>query len=142
MKIHIINGPNLNLLGKREPEIYGSITFQEYFSTLQFKYKNIELSYFQSNIEGELISELQEADNNLDGIILNAAAYTHTSIAIADAIKAINTPVVEVHISNVYAREDFRKKSYISPNVVGVIAGFGLDSYSLAIQSLINFNNQ
>lgn len=142
MKIHIINGPNLNLLGKREPEIYGSITFQEYFSTLQFKYKNIELSYFQSNIEGELISELQEADNNLDGIILNAAAYTHTSIAIADAIKAINTPVVEVHISNVYAREDFRKKSYISPNVVGVIAGFGLDSYNLAIQSLINFNNQ
>lgn len=142
MKIHIINGPNLNLLGKREPEIYGSITFQEYFSRLQFKYKNIELSYFQSNIEGELISELQEADKNLDGIILNAAAYTHTSIAIADAIKAITTPVVEVHISNIYKREEFRKKSFISPHVVGFIAGFGLDSYSLAIQSLINFNNQ
>ncbi len=137
MKIHIINGPNLNLLGKREPEIYGKMSFKDYFTELQFKYKDVEISYFQSNTEGELISEIQEADNNVDGIILNAAAYTHTSIGIADAVKAIETPVIEVHISNVYAREEFRKKSYISPNVIGIIAGFGLKSYDLAIQSLI-----
>lgn len=137
MKIHIINGPNLNLLGKREPEIYGKMSFKDYFTELQFKYKEVEISYFQSNTEGELISEIQEADNNVDGIILNAAAYTHTSIGIADAVKAIETPVIEVHISNVYAREEFRKKSYISPNVIGIIAGFGLKSYDLAIQSLI-----
>jgi len=137
MKIHIINGPNLNLLGKREPEIYGKMSFKDYFTELQFKYKDVEISYFQSNTEGELISEIQEADNNVDGIILNAAAYTHTSIGIADAVKAIETPVIEVHISNIYAREDFRKKSYISPNVIGIIAGFGLKSYDLAIQSLI-----
>ncbi|MCH8535409.1 MAG: type II 3-dehydroquinate dehydratase [Flavobacteriaceae bacterium] len=137
MKIHIINGPNLNLLGKREPEIYGKITFKDYFTELQFKYKSVEISYFQSNTEGELISEIQEADNNVDGIILNAAAYTHTSIGIADAVKAIETPVIEVHISNIYAREEFRKKSYISPNVIGVIAGFGLKSYDLAIQSFV-----
>lgn len=137
MKIHIINGPNLNLLGKREPEIYGKMSFNDYFTELQFKYKSVEISYFQSNIEGELISEIQEADHNVDGIILNAAAYTHTSIAIADAVKAIETPVIEVHISNIYAREDFRKKSYISPNVIGIIAGFGLKSYELAVESLI-----
>lgn len=137
MKIHIINGPNLNLLGKREPEIYGKMTFKDYFTELQFKYKSVEISYFQSNTEGELISEIQEADNNVDGIILNAAAYTHTSIGIADAVKAIETPVIEVHISNIYAREEFRKKSYISPNVIGVIAGFGLKSYDLAIQSFV-----
>lgn len=137
MKIHIINGPNLNLLGKREPEIYGKMSFNDYFKELQFKYKSVEISYFQSNIEGELISEIQEADHNVDGIILNAAAYTHTSIAIADAVKAIETPVIEVHISNIYAREDFRKKSYISRSAIGVIAGFGLKSYELAVESLI-----
>lgn len=133
MKIHIINGPNLNLLGKREPSMYGTKTFQDFFNDLQFEFKELELSYFQSNIEGELISELQEADQNVDGIILNAAGYTHTSIAIADAIKAINTPVIEVHISNVFAREEYRKNSFISPYVKGVIAGFGLQSYALAI---------
>ena len=138
MKIHIINGPNLNMLGKREPAIYGSTSFQDYFTELQFQFKEVELSYFQSNIEGELISEIQEANENVDGIILNAAAYTHTSIAIADAIKAIETPVIEVHISNVYAREDFRKHSFISPYVSGVIAGFGLRSYALAVQSFLD----
>ncbi len=138
MKIHIINGPNLNMLGKREPSIYGSVSFQDYFTELQFQFKEVELSYFQSNIEGELISEIQEANDNVDGIILNAAAYTHTSIAIADAIKAIETPVIEVHISNVYAREDFRKNSFISPYVSGVIAGFGIRSYALAVQSFLD----
>ena len=134
MKIHIINGPNLNVLGKREPEIYGYTNFKDYFTELQFKYKNIELSYFQSNIEGELISELQECDD-VDGVILNAAAYTHTSIAIADSIKTISTPVIEVHISNTHQREDFRKHSYITPVALGCILGFGLKSYELAIQS-------
>lgn len=138
MKIHIINGPNLNILGKREPEIYGNSTFNEYFSELQFEFKDVELSYFQSNIEGEIISELQEADDNVDGIILNAAAYTHTSVAIGDAIKAIATPVIEVHISNTHAREDFRKKSYVSPNAFGIIIGFGLRSYELAIRSFLD----
>lgn len=141
MNIHIINGPNLNLLGKREPSIYGSQSFQEFFKRLQFKFKEVELSYFQSNIEGELISELQEADQNVDGIILNAAGYTHTSVAIADAVKAIETPVIEVHISNVYAREDFRKHSFISPYAKGIIAGFGLQSYTLAVQSFIDKNS-
>lgn len=135
MKIHIVNGPNLNLLGKREPSIYGNKSFQDFFTELQFEFKEIELSYFQSNIEGELISELQEADQNVDGIILNAAGYTHTSVALADAIKSISTPVIEVHISNVYAREEFRKHSFISPYVKGVIAGFGLQSYTLAIKA-------
>ena len=138
MKIHIINGPNLNILGKREPEIYGNSTFKDYFSELQLEFKDIELSYFQSNIEGELISELQEADDNVDGIILNAAAYTHTSVAIGDAIKAIATPVVEVHISNTHAREDFRKTSYVSTNAFGIIIGFGLRSYELAIRSFLD----
>jgi 3-dehydroquinate dehydratase-2 len=138
MKIHIINGPNLNILGKREPEIYGKSTFKDYFTELQFQFKELELSYFQSNIEGELISELQEADDNVDGIILNAAAYTHTSIAIGDAVKAIGTPVIEVHISNTHAREEYRKQSYISPNAFGVILGFGLRSYELAIMSFTN----
>lgn len=137
MKLHIINGPNLNMLGKREPDIYGNSTFKDYFSELQSEFKEIELSYFQSNSEGELISELQEADDNVDGIILNAAAYTHTSVAIADAIKAIATPVIEVHISNTHAREDFRKQSYISPNAFGIIIGFGLRSYELAIRSFM-----
>ena len=137
MKIIIINGPNLNLLGKREPEIYGAETFQEFFSKLQFKFKNIELEYFQSNIEGELVSKLQEVGFDYDGIILNAAAYTHTSIAIGDAVKAISTPVIEVHISNTFGREEFRHQSYISAGAKGVILGFGLQSYDLAIASFI-----
>lgn len=137
MKIHIINGPNLNLLGKREPNIYGSLSFNEYLEDLKQKYTSVELSYFHSNIEGEIISEIHEADNNVDGIILNAAAYTHTSIAIADAIKAIETPVIEVHISNVFAREDFRKHSYIAPVVIGSISGFGLRGYALAVESFL-----
>lgn len=137
MKIHIVNGPNLNLLGKREPEIYGYQSFHEYIDELQQKYNDIEISYFQSNSEGELISELQESDDNVDGIIINAAAYTHTSIGIADAIRAIETPVVEVHISNIFQREDYRHHSYIAAYCVGSISGFGLNSYDLAIQSLI-----
>lgn len=136
-RLIIINGPNLNLLGKREPEIYGDTTFVAYFEQLQEKYANIEISYFQSNIEGELINKLQEVGFDFDGIILNAAAYTHTSIGIGDAIKAIETPVVEVHISNTFSREEFRHQSYISPNAKGVILGFGLQSYDLAIQSFL-----
>jgi len=134
MKIIIINGPNLNLLGKREPEIYGSTTFIEYFKELQEKYPTIELSYFQSNIEGEIIDKLHEVGFDYDGIILNAAAYTHTSVGIGDAVKAIETPVIEVHISNVYAREEFRHHSYISPNAAGIIIGCGLKGYELAVQ--------
>ena len=137
MKILIINGPNLNLLGKREPEVYGRTTFQDYFTQLQFKFKNIQLEYFQSNIEGELITKLQEVGFTYDGIVLNAAAYTHTSVGIGDAVKAIETPVVEVHISNTYKREDFRHISYISAGAKGVILGFGLQSYDLAIQSFL-----
>jgi len=137
MKIIIINGPNLNLLGKREPEIYGSQTFEEYFRGLQLKFKTIELAYFQSNIEGEIIDKLHEVGFDYDGIILNAAAYTHTSVGIGDAIKSIETPVIEVHISNVHAREDFRQKSYLSANAAGVIFGFGLKGYELAIQSFL-----
>jgi 3-dehydroquinate dehydratase-2 len=137
MKIHIINGPNLNLLGKREPEIYGYQSFQEYVDELQQKYNDIEISYFQSNSEGELVSELQESDDNVEGMVINAAAYTHTSIAIADAVRAISTPVVEVHISNVFQREPFRHHSYIASHCLGSICGFGLKVYDLAIQSLI-----
>lgn len=137
MKLIIINGPNLNLLGKREPEVYGNTTFQDYFAQLQSKYNNVQLAYFQSNIEGELIDKLQEVGFSYDGIILNAAAYTHTSIGIGDAVKAIATPVVEVHISNTFKREDFRHVSFISPGVKGVILGFGLQSYELAIQSFL-----
>lgn len=133
----IINGPNLNLLGKREPEIYGRQTFEDYLDILQSKYSECKLEYFQSNIEGELIDKLHEVGFKYDGIILNAAAYTHTSVGIGDAVKAIETPVVEVHISNTYAREDFRHVSYISPNAKGVILGFGLKSYDLAIESFI-----
>jgi 3-dehydroquinate dehydratase-2 len=133
MKIAIINGANLNLLGKREPHIYGSQTFVEYFGILQKNYPTIELSYYQSNIEGEIINKLHEIGFSYDGIILNAGAFTHTSIAIADAISAIQTPVVEVHISNVYARESFRHKSYLSAYCKGVICGFGLESYRLAL---------
>lgn len=137
MKILILNGPNLNLLGKREPEIYGSLTFEAYFKTLKANFPTIELDYFQSNIEGELIDKLHEVGFNFDGVILNAGAYTHTSVAIGDAIKGIETPVIEVHISNVHSREDFRHISYIAPNAKGVIAGFGLKSYDLALQSLL-----
>ena len=135
MKVLIINGPNLNLLGKREPEVYGSESFESYFETLQNQFNSIELSYFQSNIEGELISKLQEVGFTYGGIIINAGAYTHTSIGIADAIKAITTPVVEVHISNTFSRETFRHQSFISPHAKGVIIGFGLKSYALALQS-------
>lgn len=135
MKLLILNGPNLNLLGKREPEVYGNQTFDDYFVELQFKFKDVELEYFQSNIEGELIDKLHEVGFGYDGIILNAGAYTHTSIGIGDAVKAIETPVVEVHISNTFNREAFRHQSYISPAAKGVILGFGLESYDLAIKS-------
>lgn len=137
MKLQIINGPNLNLLGKREPGVYGTETFEEFFETLSKKFQGAELQYFQSNIEGEIVSKLQEVGFSFDGIILNAGAYTHTSVAIHDAIGAIKTPVVEVHISNVYAREEFRHKSIITSKCVGVIAGFGLESYSLAMTYLM-----
>jgi len=134
-KLIIINGPNLNLLGKREPEIYGSQTFKDYLKTLKSKFNDFSLEYFQSNIEGELIDKIQDVGFSYDGIILNAAAYTHTSVGIGDAIKAISTPVIEVHISNTFSREEFRHQSYISPNAKGVILGFGLQSYDLAIES-------
>lgn len=137
MKILIMNGPNLNLLGVRETTIYGSTSFDDYLQTLKQKYTDIELVYYQSNIEGELINKLQEVGFSFDGIVLNAGAYTHTSIALLDCIKSITTPVVEVHISNVHAREEFRRHSVISPACKGVIAGFGLHSYQLAIEALI-----
>ena len=135
MKLIIINGPNLNLLGTREPEVYGSESFEAYLKKLQKKFPEIEISYYQSNIEGEIINKLHEVGFTYDGIVLNAGAYTHTSIGIADAVKAITTPVIEVHISNTFSRESFRHQSYISPNTKGVIIGFGLQSYDLAIQS-------
>ena len=137
MKIIIINGPNLNLLGKREPEIYGSKTFEAYFKELQIRFKDVEISYFQSNVEGEIIDKLHEVGFSYDGIVLNAAAYTHTSIGIGDAVKGIETKVVEVHISNIHAREEFRQHSYISPNASGVLFGFGLKGYDLAIESFL-----
>ena len=137
MKVVVIQGPNLNLLGKREPEIYGSETFEDFFKKLQSKFKNVELFYFQSNIEGEIIDKLHEVGFDYDGVVLNAAAYTHTSVGIGDAIKGINTPVVEVHISNIHAREEFRQHSYIAPNAKGVLFGFGLKGYELAIQSFL-----
>jgi len=136
-KLIIINGPNLNLLGKREPAIYGNLSFTEFLEAIKEKYPKVEIGYFQSNKEGELIDKLQEVGFSYDGIILNAAAYTHTSVGIGDAVKAIETPVVEVHISNTFSREDFRHQSYISPNAKGIIIGFGLQSYELAIQSFI-----
>lgn len=135
MKIAIINGPNLNLLGVREPSIYGNEGFESYLKTLREKYSDVEISYFQSNHEGAIIDELQRVGFDYDGIVLNAGAYTHTSIAIADAISAISTPVIEVHISNVHKREEFRHHSMISRVCKGVIAGFGLDSYRLAIEA-------
>lgn len=138
MKISIINGPNLNLLGKREPTIYGAASFDAYFETLEKRYPSIEFDYFQSNIEGELIDQLHQVGFSSDGIILNAAAYTHTSVGIGDAIKAIDTDVVEVHISNTFAREDFRHVSYITPNAKGLVVGFGLDVYRLAVESFLS----
>jgi 3-dehydroquinate dehydratase-2 len=137
LKIAIINGPNLNLLGKREVEIYGSTSFEDYFNQLKQKYNKIELVYFQSNIEGELINKIQEFGFSYDSIILNAGAFTHTSIAIADAVAAIKTPVIEVHISNIFAREDYRHVSYIGKHCIGSISGFGLKSYELAISSIL-----
>lgn len=138
MKIAIINGPNLNLLGKRETDIYGNMPFEKYFDELQKKFPQVSLYYYQSNIEGELVSELQKLGYTYDGIILNPAGYTHTSVAIGDAIAAIKTPVVEVHISNVHAREDFRKLSHVSGKTVGSIFGLGLKGYELALQYLLS----
>lgn len=140
MKIMIINGPNLNLLGRREPEIYGSNSFETYLDELRKKMDNVEIDYYQSNIEGELINKMQEVGFTYDGIVLNAGAYTHTSIALQDCIRSLNAPVVEVHISNVHKREEFRHKSMISCACLGVICGFGLDSYRLAIEGII-FNS-
>lgn len=137
MKIQIINGPNINLLGKREPSIYGSVTFEEYLTGLRRQYADVQIDYFQSNIEGELIDCIQQAGFEADGIILNAAAYTHTSVALQDAIRAVPAPVVEVHISNVHARESFRHTSLIAPACKGVICGFGLSSYRLALEALL-----
>lgn len=138
MKIAIINGPNLNLLGKRETDIYGNISFEQFLETLKKKYASIAISYFQSNVEGELINELQRVGFAYDGIIFNPGGYTHTSVAIGDAIAGIKTPVVEVHISNVHAREDFRKLSHVSAKAVGSIVGLGLKGYDLAIEWLIS----
>ncbi|HEX7366232.1 MAG TPA: type II 3-dehydroquinate dehydratase [Pelobium sp.] len=137
MKIQIINGPNLNLLGKREPGIYGSEGFESFFESLKATFPTVELSYFQSNVEGEIINKLHEIGFSFDGIVMNAGAYTHTSVAIADAIAAIKTPVVEVHISNVYNREEFRHQSMMAKNCKGIITGFGLPSYELAIRSFL-----
>jgi 3-dehydroquinate dehydratase-2 len=137
MKLIIINGPNLNLLGKREPEIYGKTTFEDYLQQLQNEFQTLQIDYYQSNIEGEIINKLHEVGFSYDGIILNAGAYTHTSIGIGDAIKSITTPVVEVHISNTFSRETFRHSSFISPVARGVIIGFGLESYRLGIVSFL-----
>ena len=137
MKIQIINGPNLNLLGLREKDIYGDISFDHYFKELKSKFQNLDLYHYQSNVEGELINKIQEVGFSFDGIILNAAAYTHTSVGISDAVRGIKTPVIEVHISNTKSREEFRKKSFISPHAKGIIQGFGLYSYDLAILSLL-----
>jgi 3-dehydroquinate dehydratase II len=138
MKICIINGPNLNLLGKREPEVYGTRSFSNYLDELIAKYPSVELQYYQSNVEGELVNKIQEMGFSSEGIILNAGAYTHTSIAISDAIAAIPTPVLEVHISNIYAREEYRHKSIISAHCNGLIAGLGLQAYDLAIHYFLN----
>ena len=141
MKIQIINGPNLNLLGLREKDVYGDISFEIYFDELKINFPSIDLHYFQSNIEGEIINKIQEIGFDFDGIILNAAAYTHTSVGIADAVRSIKTPLVEVHISNTISREDYRHVSYIGPHAKGIIMGFGLKSYDLAVESFIS-NNQ
>ena len=133
----IINGPNLNLLGKREPDVYGDSSFEDYLHKLQSQFPDVQIDYFQSNVEGEIIDKLQEVGFSYDGVVLNAAAYTHTSVGIGDAVKAIETPVIEVHISNTMQREEFRHISYISPVAKGVILGFGLKSYELAVRSLL-----
>jgi 3-dehydroquinate dehydratase-2 len=141
MKISIINGPNLNLLGTREPSVYGDKTFEDYYNTLQMKFPQVQFDYFQSNVEGEIINRLHEVGFSSDAVLLNAGAYTHTSVAIGDAIKAINSPVIEIHISNTFAREDFRHTSYITPVAKGLIIGFGLDSYRLGIESVLGGKN-
>lgn len=138
LRIAIINGPNLNLLGTREPAVYGSQSFEDFLSGLKLRYTDVAIAYYQSNVEGELINYLHDCIGKVDGIILNAGAYTHTSIALADAISAINIPVVEVHISNVLAREDFRKTSYIASKCIGSISGLGMEGYALAIQYFVN----
>jgi 3-dehydroquinate dehydratase-2 len=138
MRIAIINGPNLNLLGTREPDVYGSQTFEQYYEELRKKYPGVTFSYFQSNVEGELINELQRAGFSSDGILLNPGGYTHTSVAIGDAVAAIKAPVIEVHISNVHAREEFRRLSHVSAKAKGTIAGLGLKGYELALQFFIN----
>ena len=137
-KIQIINGPNLNLLGRREPEIYGSMGFDSYLERLRAIFLDCEIYYYQSNSEGDLIDKIHEAGFSVDGIVFNAGGYTHTSVALRDAIKSVDAPVIEVHISNVHAREDFRRQSLISAVCRGVIAGFGLDSYRLALEAIIN----
>lgn len=137
VKIAIINGPNLNLLGIREKEVYGTQSFEDYFKTLKEKFKNVEFTYYQSNVEGELINKLHEVGFSYDGIILNAGAYTHTSVAIADAVAGIKTPVIEVHISNIFAREDYRHVSYLGKHCKGSISGFGLKGYEMAIASFL-----
>ena len=142
MKIVIINGPNLNLLGTREPGIYGDKTFDAYYEDLKIGFPDVEFDYFQSNIEGVLIDTIQKEGFSCDGILLNAAAYTHTSVGIGDAIKAIDAPVVEIHISNTFSREDFRHKSYLSSVVKGIIVGFGLDSYRLGVESLLKIKGE
>lgn len=138
MRIQIINGPNINLLGKREPSIYGAVSFEDYLVTLRALYPDVQIDYYQSNIEGEMINKIHEIGFSYDGIVLNAGAYTHTSIALQDAIRAVTTPIIEVHISNVHTREEFRHKSMISCACMGVICGFGLDSYRLAMEALLH----
>ena len=138
MNIQIINGPNLNLLGVREKSIYGDSSFEDYLVNLRKRYANITINYYQSNVEGEIINKLHEVGFSCDGIVINAGAYTHTSVAISDAIAGIKTPVIEVHISNVYKREEFRHKSLLAANCRGVIAGFGMDSYRLAVENFLN----
>lgn len=141
MRIQIINGPNINLLGKREPSVYGTVSFEEYLLELRKRYPSVDIHYYQSNIEGEIINKIQEVGFDFDGVILNAGAYTHTSIAILDAIRAVTTPIIEVHISNVYARESFRHHSVISSACAGVVCGFGLNSYRLALEALLDKMN-
>jgi len=140
MKIQIINGPNLNLLGKREPSVYGNASFEDFLVELKARFQDIEFHYYQSNVEGELINKLHEVGFSFDGIILNAGAYTHTSVAIHDAIGAIKTKTIEVHISNVYAREEFRHKSLITSKCVGLLTGFGMEGYALAVQYFKNIS--
>ena len=137
MKIQIINGPNINLLGKREPSIYGARSFEDYLAELKERFPQVEMDYYQSNVEGEMINKINEVGFDYDGIVLNAGAYTHTSIALQDAIRAVSAPTIEVHISNVHQREEFRHRSMISCACIGVICGFGLDSYRLAIEALL-----